>query len=621
MTRTPLLFVLAGALVGCGATGAKRDGLGRAGSASASSSAAPQRTPLTVDEAMVALRASRAAAEKTRETSGPRSGAGLRPSRAEFKLAAESLRDAGVKGTVAVMRALGAPRLVQGNLGIVPVLESASSTLVFEVVDDPAPRLLPRRLIARGGDHWRVARVDEESFLLQGNASVLLFRKLDAEPIEVVATTVKPTKSGRVAFFAGDEGWVLDAKTGEELLPRTRGLDSGYTEWTHDDRWLAVCEPSHGDLPVVVVDVAAQKELFRSRSSTGTSVAACAIDHASGELAIAYYAEKAQTVTLESWSLDTGKQLATKVIANTYIPEMRLEMETDTHAVTVVSAPYQGSRSLHGRYDLHTGTALQARKDPAPPPRPRPAVTTKPVDPVADIPVGESDFGTQLGPGLRALASPGKELVSSYFGGNAGWFANGALSQDRTSLALLEDDVGATGAAPAVLIVDVATMKVRHRVGLRGGYNWGMVAFLDANTLVTRLEWHYWLIDASTGAILGSAEHDASFLMGDYENPSLVGRSIAVIGTRLFDVRRGLPDGQDREIATPYASLQAVDVSGDGDDLKFAYEDRYSLTLAKDGAVTFARPAVPDWLVCIVKDEVFPFEACAVWYPDPGQPR
>ena len=71
----------------------------------------------------------------------------------------------------------------------------------------------------------------------------------------------------------------------------------------------------------------------------------------------------------------------------------------------------------------------------------------------------------------------------------------------------------------------------------------------------------------------------------------------------------------DHEIATPYASLQAIDIAYDGDVPTFSYRDRYAFTLAKDGSVTFTRPAVPDWLVCIVKDEVFPFEACAVWYP------
>lgn len=600
--RWALGVLAAGGIAGCAA--AHGDGHPASSTrASASASApVPVRTPMDVEAAMASLRAARADAEKHSQ----------RPSSSAFRDAGADLRAAGVEGHVTPLIAGGVPERIDEKTGIVAVTAEQQAILVFEFGEGTTPALHPRRLIGQSQSSGQIVRMGERFVLQRNDGTAALFTTVDATPIELPARSVHASKHGWFAFVSENTVRVLDAKTGREILPATPGVGDFDGGLLHDEEWIGVCDGARVETGAVVIDVASGKTLFQSHHDGEEVTMSCEIGYGTADLAIAYWDPKTSKVTLEGWNLETGKRWMTKEIAREYIPDLTMNIDGTTHVVTLESAPYRASREPKGRFDLHTGAALG--NPPPPPPPPRAPTTTKATtrDPLAWIPTGAASAASVFDPAIEKLARPGRRLMQNYWSYSAGWTENGALSQDRKWLALLEEGAESHG-APTVLIVDAATLTVKQEVGLPSfSFQWASIEFLDETTIVARLEWHYWVIDAPTGALLASAEYDLGGL-GNYERVRLLAPTEAVIGARVFDLRRDLAPNANRDVATPFASSQNVTL-GEKDGLRtFSEADRYAFSVSKSGLVAFDRPGVPNWLVCVVKDEVFPFEACAAW--------
>jgi hypothetical protein len=359
-----------------------------------------------------------------------------------------------------------------------------------------------------------------------------------------------------------------------------------------------------GGAAAVVIDVAANKVLFRSESYEDARPAGCALDADLRELAIVY-SKGLKTSWVETWSLETGKRLAKKVLKS--VPQdVEVEIDAEKNAVNIRSSPFRMGSTIKERYDAKTGAALPVNA----------AATTKAPpkgDPLAQLPVGDASPFTSL-PDFSRLASPHYQIDTPTFlsGASGGMMATGVLSQDRATLALFESPESTNpdpAADVALLLVDTKTMKVKARVMPPHvhPFAWAAIRFLDPKTLVFHLEEQHWLVDVPTGAILATTDYREDEF--DYEMPTLLAPSIVGAGQFLVEVRRNGSAPEGRALVAPYWSWQTA--ATDSKALKKTDLDKFTVD---HGKVTTPDGSLPPYVLCVVGEEVFPVEVCSAWH-------
>jgi hypothetical protein len=553
---------------------------------------------MTPDSALVALRALRAKVE---------ANADVRPRPSEYEQPARALAAAGVEARVVVLEGSGYPRALGPTRAVISVRDHVAdemSVLELDLSGDPlhvgARRLLPNsagRLMAAG----------PSSFLLNTGNGFLLYPSIDAKPIQIDADNVTPS-NGALAFKHGPDVFVIEAATGREIFPPTTMDGGGFPEWKNGGKWLTNCSPVVGGGATLVVDVAANKVLFRSESHEDATPAGCALDADLRELAIVY-SKDLKTSWVETWSLDTGKRLAKKAL-KAFPADLEVGIDAEKNAVDIRSTRFRMGSVIKERYDAKTGAALAV-----------PSSTAKPStkgDPLAQLPVGDASPFTSL-PDFGRLATPHYRIDTPYFleGVSGAMTATGVLSQDRATLALFESaeptnvaggvDPGNTDVA--LLLVDTKTMKVKTRVAPPHvhTYEWAAMRFLDPNTLVFHFNEQHWLVDVQTGAILATTDYrEGEF---DYEMPTLLTPSVVDAGQFLVEVRRNGKAPEGRPLVTPYWSWQGAAM--DSKALKNTDLDKITV---EHGKVTTPDGTVPPYVFCVVGEEVFPVEVCSAWH-------
>ena len=555
--------------------------------------------PMTPESALVALRALRAKVEAS---------ADVRPRPSEYEQAARALAAAGVEARVVVLEGSGYPRALGATRAVISVRDHVAdemSVLELELSGDPL-HVGARRLLPESGG--RLMAAGPSSFLVNTGNGFLLYPSIDAKPIQIDADNVAPS-NGALAFKHGPDVFVIEAATGHEIFPPTAMDGGGYPEWKNGGKWLTNCTPMVGGGATLVLDVAANKVLFRSESHEDATPAGCALDADLRELAIVY-SKDLKTSWLETWSLDTGKRLAKKPL-KAFPADLEVEIDAEKNAVNIRSAPFRMGSVIKERYDAKTGAAL-------PVPASSPAKTQPKGDPLAHLPVGDASPFTSL-PDFGRLATPNYQIDTPSFleGVSGAMTATGVLSQDKATLALFESAAPAKAAGGidpanidvALLLVDTKTMKVKTRVAPPHvhTYEWAAMRFLDPKTVVFHFNEQHWLVDVETGAVLATTDYrEGEF---EYEMPTLLTPSIVAAGQFLVEVRRNGTTAEGRPLVTPYWSSQGAAL--DSRALKSGDLDKITVDHGK--LTTPAGTSVPPYVSCVVGEEVFPVEVCSAW--------
>lgn len=509
-------------------------------------------------------------------------------SNAIFSRALEASLTAAVP-RLAVLPAVGPAARLDSNTLVFAAQSADESGALFVDVErrDGTVKTRPFRFVPAAG--ISAVRLVGPSVMVRGESSSILLHGAAAPAIELPPMD-RSASAGSAFAAARLEGGigVFDAATGAARgsWENARLDASQRIVVSRDGNTFATCSGYRGD--VVVMD--AQTGSVKLHES-GHTLASCVEDLQRDLLHLLIRTptkkEGVFDFSVRSVNLLTGKRLGEKRVTTSWD-----------------SSPYLWTRAEDGSIFVDLEDTQKRHFKLGKPPSKHPLGKSRLAD---RLPTSTAQSTTNLG-FLSHLSSPPWSIMESFMATIHTWTANGVLSPDGKTIAVLESKEDGEMPAVNLLVADADTLQLQKRIPLGNHASaWTMVEFLDDTYATVRFDWDIYVVHTPSGTLRSRVG------ASDFYDDALVlslGDDLALAPPELIDLAMPITQEETQHPMMGKGPPGLVTLPFSPSSLSFkdgAWADGSgSPFVLGESDATHA----PPWVLCVAGEHVLPGELC-----------